>query len=148
VGEKRREACKRATPAQTRERNPTTSLARERVLPSIRPRSGSNPRPLCLTDVYFGQQCIRFETVSVIDLPALLLVIWGSFSSAPTAQKVLFWLDLEHHAKTRFAAHHAVVSLCSTVQGVFFDHWQHSADLAELKSVFGIDGGATRPAVN
>src|SRR5271157_4076303 len=46
---------------------------------------------------------------------------------------------LEHHAKTRFAAHHAVVSLCSTVQGVFFDHWQHSADLAKLKSVFGID---------
>ena len=61
---------------------------------------------------------------------------------------VLFWLNLEHHAKTRFAAHHAVVSLWSTVQGVFLDHWQHSADLAELKSVFGIDGRATRPAVN
>jgi hypothetical protein len=24
---------------------------------SIRPRSGSNPRPLCLTNVYFEQQC-------------------------------------------------------------------------------------------
>ena len=76
------------------------------------------------------------------------LVSWGFVFLSAKSQKVLFWLHLEHHAKTRFAAHHAVVSLWSTVQGVFFDHWQHSADLAELKSVFGIDGRATRPAVN
>jgi hypothetical protein len=55
---------------------------------------------------------------------------------------------LKHYAKTRFAAHHAVVSFCSLVQRVFFDHWQHPADLAEPERVFGIDGRATRPALN
>ena len=31
---------------------------------SIRPRSGSNPRPLCLTDVYFGQQWLLINLIS------------------------------------------------------------------------------------
>jgi len=29
---------------------------------SIRPRSGSNPRLLCLTNIYFGQHCLQFKT--------------------------------------------------------------------------------------
>src|SRR5271165_3507718 len=31
---------------------------------SIRPRSGSNPRVICLTNVYFGQQCRRLKAGS------------------------------------------------------------------------------------
>ena len=33
---------------------------------SIRPRSRSNPRPLCLTNVYFGQQCRNIHSSGLL----------------------------------------------------------------------------------
>ena len=74
VAKTRRNVPRRIAPTAHFERNDVTIIC-ETVhqgffaeMESIRPRSGSNPRLLCLTNVYFGQQCGRERSGSAVYL--------------------------------------------------------------------------------
>src|SRR5579862_3191869 len=54
----------------------------------------------------------------------------------------------QHHAKTRFAAHHLLVGFRSAFERIRLDHRPHAVEHAKGKSILRVDGATRRPATD